>query len=146
MGYPVTADCIGRDDTLLNMLSENSMAVEASGTLPANYLRQSFMTAARAFKSIDAPTQGVIVPYEDGRNLIAEMSAAFEVEKQFNLLRRAQQFTVNIFPQTMKRLQETNALHQVQEGTGILCLDARYYDLEFGLSDNPVNLMEFHNA
>jgi hypothetical protein len=46
----------------------------------------------------------------------------------------------------MKRLQERNALHEVQEGTGILYLDSRYYDSEFGLSEDPVNLMELQNA
>jgi CRISPR-associated endonuclease/helicase Cas3 len=151
MSYSVNADHVGRSDTLLNMLSENIMAVDAAGGAPANYLRQSFMTAAKAFKSIDVPTQGVIVQYADGKRLdgkqvIAELSAAFDVEKQFALLRRAQQYTVNVFPQVMKRLQERNALHEVQEGTGILYLDSRYYDSEFGLSEDPVNLMELQNA
>jgi CRISPR-associated endonuclease/helicase Cas3 len=146
MSYSVNADLVGRNDTLLNMLSENSMAVASGGSAPTNYLRQSFMTAAKAFKSIDAPTQGVIVPYVDGKVVIAELSAAFEVQKQFALLRRAQQYAVNVFPQVMKRLQERNALHEVQEGTGILYLDSRYYDSEFGLSEDPVNLMELQNA
>ncbi len=146
MSYPVSADLVSRNDTLLNMLSENSMAVDAGGGTPANYLRQSFMTAAKAFKAIDAPTQGVIVPYVDGEVVIADLSAAFEVEKQFALLRRAQQYTINVFPQVMKRLQERKALHEVQEGTGILYLDSRYYDSEFGLSEDPVNLMELQNA
>src|ERR1035438_7853860 len=101
---------------------------------------------AKAFKSIDAPTQGVIVPYVDGKVVIAELSAAFEVQKQFALLRRAQQYAVNVFPQVMKRLDRKSALHEVQEGTGILYLDSRYYDSEFGLSEDPVNLMELQNA
>jgi CRISPR-associated endonuclease/helicase Cas3 len=44
MSYPVSADLVGRNDTLLNMLSENSMAVDSAGSAPATYLRQSFMT------------------------------------------------------------------------------------------------------
>jgi CRISPR-associated endonuclease/helicase Cas3 len=127
------------------MFSENIMAVEAGRQAPPNYLRQSFMAAAEAFKSIDAPTQGVIVPYVEGKTLISELCAAFDVEKQFDLLKRAQQFTVNVFPQTMQRLQKENALNEVQEGTGILYLDSRYYDPEFGLSEKPVNLMEMLN-
>ena len=145
MDYLVTATEVGRDDTLLNMFSENIMAVEAGRQAPPNYLRQSFMAAAEAFKSIDAPTQGVIVPYVEGKTLISELCAAFDVEKQFDLLKRAQQFTVNVFPQTMQRLQKENALNEVQEGTGILYLDSRYYDPEFGLSEKPVNLMEMLN-
>lgn len=145
MDYPVTATEVGRDDTLLNMFSENSMAVEAGRRAPPNYLRQSFMAAAEAFRSIDAPTQGVIVSYAEGKTLISELCAAFDVKKQFDLLKRAQQFTVNVFPQTMQHLQQENALNEVQEGTGILYLDSRYYDPEFGLSEKPVNLMEMLN-
>jgi len=82
----------------------------------------------------------------DGKKIIAELSAAFEVAKQFTLLRKAQQYTVNIFPQVMKRLQDKGALHEVQDGTGIFYLESRYYDSEFGLSEDPTSLMELQNA
>jgi CRISPR-associated endonuclease/helicase Cas3 len=124
------------------MLSDNSMSVAAAGCPPANYLRQAFMTAAEAFQAIEAVGQGVIVPYEQGKALIEELCAAFEVEKRFELLRRAQQFTVNVFPHVLRRLHDQNAVHEVQEGTGILWLDSRYYHKEFGLSEQPVSPME----
>ncbi len=148
MSYPVKAgrNGITRDDSLLNMLSENTMAVASAGLVPVNYLRQSFMSAAEAFQAIDAPTQGVIVPFEDGKNVISDLCAAFELEKQFELLKSAQQFTVNVFPHVLQRLQKANAVHEVQAGTGILYLDSRYYDKEFGLSEYPVNLMEMHDV
>jgi CRISPR-associated endonuclease/helicase Cas3 len=149
MSYPVKAGSYGfeRDDTLLNLLSENSLA--ANGKALPNYLRQSFMTAAQAFQAIDAPSQGVVVPYkrldsdapDDGEAVIGELCAAFEVEKQIYLLERAQQFTVNVFPNVLQRLQEQNAVFEAQE-TGILCLNPQYYDKEFGLSETPVNPME----
>ena len=117
MTYPVGPEQHERNDTLLNLLSANSMA--ADGHPLPNYFRQSFKTASRLFKSIDAPTQGLIVPYGAGAELIADLCAAFEVEKQFDLLRRAQQFSVNVFPSILLRLQKQTALHEVQEGTGI---------------------------
>ncbi len=144
MGYPVGQEKHERNDTLLNLLSENSMAADGRG-LP-NYLRQSFKTAGKLFKSIDAPTQGVVVPFETGKELIADLCRASEVEKQFDLLRRAQQFTVNVFPNVLARLQAQNTVREVQDGTGILYLDSRFYDAEFGLSEVPVNLMEVHNV
>lgn len=140
MSYPVGPEEHVRNDTLLNLLSTNSMAAAGHGF--PNYLRQSFKTAAQLFKSIDTPTQGVVVPYEAGKELINGLCAAFEVEKQFDLLRRAQQFTVNVFPNVMRCLEEHNALYDVQEGTGILYLDSRYYHREFGMSEVPVNPME----
>jgi CRISPR-associated endonuclease/helicase Cas3 len=148
MNYPVSAKTIGREDTLLNLLSVNSCAVSEfgriHGTAPNMYLRQSFMSAANAFKAIDAPTRGVIVPYgKEGKRLISELCGAFEVEKQYELLRRAQQYTVNVFPHDLKRLQEQHAVHAIQEGTDILYLaDARYYSREFGLGLMPGGTLE----
>jgi CRISPR-associated endonuclease/helicase Cas3 len=116
----------------------------AAGRELPNYFRQSFTTASRLFKSIDAPTQGVIVPYAAGAELIADLCAAYEVETQFDLLRLAQQFSVNVFPSVLLRLQAQTALHEVQKGTGILHLDSRFYDAEFGLSESTVSPMEMH--
>ena len=87
MDYPVAASEVGRNDTLLNMLAENSLAV--GGTPPPIYLRQSFMTAAKAFKAINAPTQGVIVPYSaGGQAVISGLSSAFDPEKDIGLLKQ----------------------------------------------------------
>lgn len=147
MDYPVSAGTIGHDDTLLNLLSVNPNATEefrrSHGAPPDMYLRQSFMAAAKAFKSIDAPTRGVIVPYgEAGKGLISELCAAFAIEKQFGLLRKAQQYTVNVFPHELQRLREAYAVREVQDGTDVLYLDARYYSDEFGLSLTPNGNME----
>ena len=148
MDYPVSAQTVGRDDTLLNLLSINSLAVNEygrnNGTAPNIYLRQSFRSAARAFKVIDAPTRGIVVPYgEAGRELINDLCSAFEVEKQFKLLRRAQQYTVNVFPHVLEQLQKNGAVHEIQDGVDILYLaDARYYNQSFGLNQTPEGTME----
>ncbi|MEI7869260.1 MAG: CRISPR-associated helicase Cas3' [Candidatus Methylumidiphilus sp.] len=150
MDYPVSKQSfVGRDDSLLNLLSTNSLAVgkhgKIKGQAPTICLRQSFMTAAKAFKAIDAPTRGVIVPYgEAGKKLIADLCAAYEVEKQFNLLRKAQQYTVNVFPHILEKLNNANALQPIQKDVDILYLDSRYYSPEFGLSTEPIGNMEIH--
>jgi CRISPR-associated endonuclease/helicase Cas3 len=147
MEYPVSAQIVGREDTLLNLLSVNATALvefgRAHGAAPNIYLRQSFMSAAKAFKAIDAPTRGIIVPYgKEGKELIIELCAAFDVEKQYKLLRKAQQYTVNVFPHILKRLQEQQAVRPIQEGVDILYLDSRYYNQDFGLGLTPVGEME----
>jgi CRISPR-associated endonuclease/helicase Cas3 len=147
MAYPVSAKAIGREDTLLNLLSVNSIArsefTRSYGIHPNIYLKQSFMSAAKAFKAIDAPTRGIIVPYgPEGRDLIVELCSAFEVEKQVTLLHRAQQYTVNVFPHDLKRLQEQQAVHAIQEGVDILYLHTSYYSDEFGLGLTPDEPME----
>ena len=62
------------------------------------------------------------------------------------MLRRAQQFTVNVFPNVLERLIQADAVREIQEGTGILYLDYRYYSDEFGLSETPQKNMEVLNA
>jgi CRISPR-associated endonuclease/helicase Cas3 len=144
MDYPVNAN---RNDTLLNLLSCNSSAVadfqRANRAMPAINLRQSFMTAAKLFKSIDAPTRSVIVRYGDeGRELVNQLCSAFEVEKQFTLIKKAQQYSVNLFPFEFEKLKERNALNRVQEETEIFYLDYQYYSKITGISLEPVKQEE----
>ena len=151
MAYTVSAQSLGHDDTLLNLLSVNSLAVDEygrrNGQKPNLYLRQSFMAAGRAFKAIDAPTRGVVVPYgAEGRSVIADLCAAHQPDKEVKLLRRAQRFSVNVFPYVLDRLMQAGAVHEVLEGTGILCLDSRYYSRHFGLSETSVGEMELLHA
>ena len=147
MDYPVGPDKAERDDTLLNMLAENGLAVGGRSTPPPVYLRQSFMTAAKAFQAIDANTQGVIVPYTpEGMAVINELCAAFEPHKQFKLLKRAQQFTVNVFPNALDQLERAGAVHEVQEGTGVIYLESRWYSDEFGLNTEGTEEMGFEYA
>lgn len=148
MDYSVPASALGRDDTIANLLAENSGVVadcnrkhgpEAAKRL----LNQSFMTAAKAFKAIDAPTQGVVVPYgNEGADIIARLHAAFDVELDVPLLRRAQQFTVNVFPHVLERLKQAGAVREAKPEARILTLDPRYYSPLFGLSTEPVSTLE----
>jgi len=151
MSYSVSADAIGHSDTLLELLSSNGQAVAEHQSRyrsrPSLPFRQAFMTAAKAFKAIDAPTQGVIVPHDDaGRELINDLCSAYEVEREFDLLRKAQQYTVNVFPHVLRKLKEVGAMREVKPDTRILCLDPRYYSPRFGLSTEPVTPMEALNV
>ncbi len=151
MNYPVTADSsVGRADNLFNLLSVNSLSVEEYKRIknknPAIPFRQAFMTAAKSFQAIESVARGIIVPYgEEGKNIINKLCSVQELEKQYKLIRQAQRYSVNVFPDVLKRLQE-QAVHEVQKGSGILCLDERYYSDEFGLSEAPVKDMGFLGA
>jgi CRISPR-associated endonuclease/helicase Cas3 len=148
MSYAISRKELGRDDSLLNLLSLNSLAVgdyaRAHRQGPALHLRQSFMAAGKAFKAIDTPTQGVIVPYgPEGKELINDLCAAYLPENEFELLRLAQQFSVNVFPTLFAALTKEDVIREIRSGTGIYHLaDARYYSEDFGLSDTPNGYME----
>ena len=67
MSYNVSAAEIGHDDTVLSMLSVNGLAVQEHKnrfrSAPTTYFRQAFMTASNAFRAIDSPTRGIVVPF-----------------------------------------------------------------------------------
>lgn len=146
MSYPVSSKYLGRDDDLLNLLSNNPKNVGRKKQ--PKLLQQSFMAAGKIFKAIDSPTQAVIVPYgEEGANLIAELGCVakeFDVKTYRKLLRQAQKYSVNVFPNVWKRLQEEKAVHEIQPGEGIYWLDEQYYSDKFGLSDKPCSSMKLN--
>ncbi|MGZ5055640.1 MAG: CRISPR-associated helicase Cas3' [Methylobacter sp.] len=144
MVYPLTVNKAGREDTLLSLLSENKANIGYEAPL---HLKQSFMTAGDAFKAIDAPTQSVIVPYEQGKELITELcglSKAFNAAGYYACLKQAQKFSVNVFPNVWRKLKEKEAVSEIQ-GEGVYYLDERYYSPEFGLSTEIVGKFEFND-
>lgn len=142
----------GVDDTLLNLLSSNAQnnyryknkQRAHEGLRPL--LMQSFMAAGKAFKAIDAPTNSVIVPYGDGKRLIAELCAAnndFSAKTFYKLLKQAQKYSVNVFPNVWKTLEKNEAIIEIQE-EGIFFLKNEYYNKSFGLTAEKAGLMESH--
>lgn len=104
---------------------------------------QSFASAAEQFSVLDSQTQGVIVPFrEDGKHLRAALSAAYDPAVQSKLLRKAQHFTVNVFPHEMETLTRSGAIYEALAGTGVFCLSDGFYSDEFGLTLDGSGRME----
>lgn len=146
MDYPVDPSSpLGRDDELFNVLSMNKLSVDAyqrsNQTVPDILLRQSFQSANKAFYVIESLTRGVIVPYEHGKVVIAELCSAPKSDKQYQLLKKAQRYSVNLYEHQFRQLAEIGAIQEVQSGIGVYYLDEQYYSEEFGWSDKPVNAM-----
>lgn len=147
MRYPVNANSsVGRNDNLFNLLSMNELSVKAykathQDAAPDILMRQSFRTANGEFRVIDSLTRGVVVPYEDGKEIINEMCGPFALEKQGKLLKRAQRYSVNLFDHQFRKLLEAGAVQEAQEGKGIYYLDEKNYSEEFGWNKEPVNDM-----
>lgn len=143
MVFPVSSREIGRDGDLLSLLSANSLSVEAYKAAlkkaPPYCLRQSFMTAAKAFKAIDSETEGVIVPYgEEGDRIIQQLCAASRFENRFRLLKEAQRYSVNLFPYDVRKFKDMGRLYETWEGSGIYYLDEQHYSEQFGASLDEV--------
>lgn len=144
MKYPLTEKQAGRQDTMLNLLSDNPWNIgRTQDPLKALFrLQQSFKTAGRAFAAIDAPTRALIVPFGEGRDIIARLCADFFPATAYGLLQKAQKYSVNLFPNVWDKLVERQAIHAIQDGEGIYHLDGRYYSENFGVSTEVVAEMD----
>lgn len=158
MTYPLKAGKgnppVAQDTNILDLLTMNPASVESAKrenltealSLP---LKQAFSTAAQAFQVIDAPTQGILVPHgKEGRKLIGDMAAAFANEacplsQQVPLLKKAQHFTVNAFPNMIEKLQKAGAIREVQPKSGIFCLDERHYHPDLGMTHEALSKLHF---
>ncbi len=148
MAYPVSSKDFDHDDDLLTLLSTNKASVAIYNRnkqqAPPLSLRQAFQSAAKAFKAIDTTTQGVIVPYkEEGKLIINNLCAAFDLDMQFDLIKEAQRYSVNLFPYMIEKLWKNRAIFEVQEGSGILYLQQEFYSKNFGVADEVANEMQF---
>jgi CRISPR-associated endonuclease/helicase Cas3 len=152
MAYPLTSSDIGYSETLLGLLSANTIAVgefkRINHRFPDIYFRQSFMTAGKLFKAIDTSTRGVVVPYQkDGLDIVGRLCEMADQSIDFGLLRRAQQYSVNVFPQLFDELVKIGAVKETHTGSGVFFLaDTRYYSTDFGLSEKTEEKMEVWNV
>ena len=142
MDYKVTETSpVGRRDSLYDLLSANPSSVgeheRVHGTAPDIYMRQSFMSAARAFAAIDQAGQGVIVPYKEGRDIIDALCREPDFVEQRRLVRRAQRYSVSLHPLEVRRYAggRSPLIRETHMGSGVLYLaDSRHYDEDLGFS------------
>ncbi len=140
---------VGRNDDLFNLLALNRVSTEEyeriNHSAPDTLLRQSFHTATEAFRTIDSAGQGVIVPYGDeGNRIITDLCGSFESRYQYQLLRKAQRYSVNLFPNEFKQMAKNNAIVETRKDSGIFYLDEQYYSELFGWSTETENQMNLY--
>ncbi|WP_154953587.1 CRISPR-associated helicase Cas3' [Neisseria flavescens] len=146
MSYSVKNSTTG---SLLDWLSDNARnpygEKNNKRSKPLPLLMQSFKSAGRVFQTIDAPTHAVIVPYGEGVELIAKLCGEWDPKEMYDAKKKAQRYSVNVFPKVWDKLQKENALHETIEGSGIYYLKERYYNDEFGLSLDETSEMTFYD-
>ena len=147
MAYAVKNSASG---SLLDWLSDNGLNNYAAKndqrrqTKQYPLLMHSFKSAGRAFQVINAPTRAVIVPYGEGKALIAKLCGEYEPKAFYGYLNQAQRFSVNVFPNVWKKLIESNAIHEIAD-TGVYYLNERHYSEEYGLAADEVAPMDFYD-
>lgn len=124
---------MGVQTDILNLLSIDSCrSSPGSANLPSYYARQAFKTAGKKFHVIDDDSISVIVPYdESAKEIISYLHSDIRCDEMVKILRKAQKYTVGIFEQTEKKLNDEHALELLQ--SGVYVLDERYYDQQLGI-------------
>ncbi|MCK2020529.1 CRISPR-associated helicase Cas3' [Peribacillus frigoritolerans] len=97
------------------------------------FLTNSYKTAADHFHVINEITTSVIVSYEDGEDIITELNGNGTIEDLTRLLRKAQQYTINLYQYELDLLAENDGIVSFLDGK-ILALKKGAYNTEFGLN------------
>lgn len=146
MSYSVKNSTSG---SLLDWISDNASNVYAAKnnrrTKPFPLLMQSFKSAGQAFAVIDAPTRAVIVPYGEGRDLIASLCGEWNPKEMYRTLAKAQRYSVTVFPNVWQKLEQEQAIYEVQAGSGIYYLKDGHYTDEYGLAVDETGSMTFYD-
>lgn len=123
-------------DTILSLMSINQNADTANiKEYDKYFMHQAFKTAGGLFEVFDESSIDVIVPYGDGRNIIAELLALnkSEISKIKDLLKKAKLYTVSLFKWQKDNLEKQRAIIFV-ESAGVYILQEGYYDELSGLN------------
>lgn len=131
----------GDSNSLLEMLGSNKLAVNKS-RFPM--LGQSFGSASKKFKPISSESKSILVPYGEGKDIIADLCSSDLLYKKYELLRKAQRFSVNIFPHIELELIEKSALYPVQD-SGMFALKPNFYCNDQGVTSQPVQHLDLCN-
>ncbi|ABK46004.1 CRISPR-associated helicase, Cas3 family [Magnetococcus marinus MC-1] len=143
LSYIIDRRQVGRDDTLLSILSDHEKAnIKGEATHQDDkktVLRQAFKQAGQIFQAIDAPTRSLLVPHAEGRSIIQQLCGwEGDYRELKKWLRQAQPYTVNLYPYTWDLLLKERSIAQTQEDSGIWYLiNDAYYSDDFGLFYEP---------
>lgn len=132
-----TVQLNGKYVTLYSLLSDNRDFADADCPASGRYLlQQAFRIAGAKFEVFDGETTDVIVPYEEGQQIILELGQIDpqrDPAKLYALLERAKPYTVSLYSwQRTKLEKEAHALIP-KCGGSILVLQEGYYDENTGL-------------
>ena len=129
MGYP-----LHDGNTLLDLLSINDAGVrvckERGDTVHTGFVH-AFHDAGRAFEVIDSHAETVLVPYGAGKELALAFDTKTEKRLFYKNMKRAQQYTVNLFSYEIKRLSGMGAVRRTE--SGVIALREEYYSEAFGV-------------
>ena len=146
MGYLITKDMITKKklnippgDSIYNLLSINEKSLQAYNTIHNKdlgspyYLCQAFSTAGKLFEVIDQNSTTVIVPYDEGIGIIRDLGTHCSYAEKLRLLKKAQQYSVNLYGDLEQLLNMGNISPIGDTGAYTLNTSSLCYDEEYGV-------------
>ena len=133
--FPATDDS-GKKIYLTRLLGKNADAVQSASrfrSLKPLVLHQSFRTAGKYFYVISDNTKSVLVPWGGGAELIAALNGEHDMREEIRLLRRAQAYSVNVYDNMFKRLDDAGAISLIGN-SGVYALAEGFYSDAGGVS------------
>lgn len=124
------------EHTLFELLSTNSQFMDESK--PAYLLNQAFRTAGDWFEVFDNASESVLVPYQEGKGLIASLEserARYDLRYAAELLTHAKQYTVSMPSSTIERMMTQGMIYTLLEGS-VYVLNEGCYDDEIGVKED----------
>lgn len=110
-------------------------------SVPPLYQMSSYRTAAKHFKVIQDHTTDVIVPYKEGKDVIADLLGASTISDLSCALYKAQQYTVSLYKPDMRQLERNGGVQYVP-AYGVYILQESAYSGDYGLNVNNDSPME----
>lgn len=134
----------GKKTTLFSLLSDNTAFADSAycPSCLSYFFNQAFRTAGRNFTVFDSNTTDVIVPFEQGKEIIldlGEIKLPYDLARLHGLLSKAKNYTVCLYKWQIEALEKQNALVSLCGGS-ILVLQDGYYDLATGFTINHGDL------
>ena len=144
--FPVMVDEGAKTEKryLVHLLALNKAYANDREDLSKEFpLHQSFRTAAEHFYVIKDNTVPVIVPWGEGKEIIAALAGRHAMREEVQLLRRAQAYTVNLYQDTYKRLDQAGAIAKIGE-SNVCVLKEGYYSAEAGVVMEQAELESYY--
>ncbi|MFT5874738.1 MAG: CRISPR-associated endonuclease/helicase Cas3 [Clostridium sp.] len=136
------------DKSMYDLLAANNEGGNAfnsrNGSKSKLMLKQGFKTAGKGFQVIDQNTTGVIVPYGEGEELITLINGQCSLGELKQYLRKAQQFSVNIYETDKRKLEQMGGLIGLKDNA-IIALRKEFYTEDAGVTFENAP-MEFCNC
>jgi CRISPR-associated endonuclease/helicase Cas3 len=134
MLYPITK----LSTSIVDLLRENMVGKKMlyqktrQQEKPDLALFQAFKTAGEEFSVISQDTVGILVPYEEGQEIINKLNGELFGKDIVNWLRKGQRFTVNLYKEQLKELNNAGAVVTLKNGQ-VLALKSGFYDEGLGI-------------